>query len=259
MEQAIINEINKKYIEATESYEVEIEEGKLNILPNCFINLAFLYWCFAFELFEFVIPNGVSEYWSNKGGNRFLKVLDLGLERFPNNLELNFWKKYFLHISYGKEFTESDCLNLIKKYNKEESVVPYFFLYSFDEIGYKEQKDKLIYEAEVMPTAKNLYIKSLLVQGAAKGGAKVVEGIYEFTAASGKTYVGQSGNIAVRLEQHIASGKLLPGTSARITEVMGGKTAREIAEQLRINRLGGIKYLENIRNPIGPTRQYLLP
>jgi hypothetical protein len=93
---------------------------------------------------------------------------------------------------------------------------------------------------------------------ATKGGAKTVEGIYEFTAASGKTYVGQSGNIAARLEQHIASGKLFPGTSVRTTEVLGGKAAREIAEQLRINSLGGIKYLENIRNPIGPARQYLL-
>jgi len=93
---------------------------------------------------------------------------------------------------------------------------------------------------------------------AAKGGTQAVEGIYEFTAASGKTYVGQSGNIAACLEQHIASGKLLPGTSVRTTEVLGGKTAREIAEQLRINSLGCIKYLENIRNPIGPARQYLL-
>lgn len=94
---------------------------------------------------------------------------------------------------------------------------------------------------------------------AAKGGTQAVEGIYEFTAASGKTYIGQSGNIAARLEQHIASGKLLPGTSVKTTEVLGGKTAREIAEQLRINSLGGIKNLENIRNPIGPARQHLLP
>jgi RHS repeat-associated protein len=87
------------------------------------------------------------------------------------------------------------------------------------------------------------------------------EGIYEFTAASGKTYVGQSGNISARIEQHLASGKLLPQdvSTVRITEVVGGKTAREIAEQLRINQLGGIRVLENIRNPIGLARQYLLP
>lgn len=93
---------------------------------------------------------------------------------------------------------------------------------------------------------------------------QVVEGIYEFTAASGLTYVGQSSNIAARLEQHIASGKLLPNTPVKTTEVLGGKTNREVAEQLRINSLGGIyqngvKVLENVRNPIGPARQHLLP
>jgi hypothetical protein len=86
------------------------------------------------------------------------------------------------------------------------------------------------------------------------------EGIYDFTAASGKTYVGQSGNIPARIQEHLASGLLLPEdlASLRTTEVLGGKTAREIAEQLRINELGGIQNLENVRNSIGPARQYLL-
>ncbi len=94
--------------------------------------------------------------------------------------------------------------------------------------------------------------------GAARKGSQATEGIYEFTATSGKTYVGQSGNIPQRLEQHIASGKLEPGTTVKTTEVTGGKTAREISEQRRINELGGIQNLENIRNPIGPKRQHLL-
>lgn len=119
----------------------------------------------------------------------------------------------------------------------------------------------------VMAVSDVLLVKTLFTAAgkvAVKAGVQAVEGIYEFTAASGKTYVGQSGNIAARLEQHIASGKLLPGTPVSITEVLGGKTAREIAEQLRINYFGGIyqdgiKVLENMRNPIGSARQYLLP
>jgi RHS repeat-associated protein len=93
------------------------------------------------------------------------------------------------------------------------------------------------------------------------GRAVANEGIYEFTAASGKRYVGQSGDIATRIEQHLASGKLLPGdvASVQTTEVLGGKIAREVAEQVRINGLGGIQNLENLRNPIGPARQYLMP
>jgi RHS repeat-associated protein len=92
----------------------------------------------------------------------------------------------------------------------------------------------------------------LAVAGVARVAGAVREGIYEFTAHTGETYVGQSGNIAARLQQHIASGKLLPQNlgTVRITEVLGGRLAREVAEQLRIDELGGIGKLANLRNPI---------
>jgi hypothetical protein len=77
----------------------------------------------------------------------------------------------------------------------------------------------------------------------------------------GKTCVGQSGSISTRMAQHLRSGKLLKAdlTIVRTTEVLGGMTAREVAEQMCINALGGIRNLENIRNPIGLSRQHLLP
>jgi RHS repeat-associated protein len=86
-------------------------------------------------------------------------------------------------------------------------------------------------------------------------------GIYDFLAASGLRYVGQGQNVATRLAQHSASGKLPRANiiGAHTKEVLGGRTAREIAEQLRINQLGGVKHLENIRNPIGRSRHHLLP
>lgn len=89
----------------------------------------------------------------------------------------------------------------------------------------------------------------------------VSEGIYEFTSSSGRTYVGQSNDITRRMGEHIRSGKLFESELPNVkrTEVLGGKTSREIAEQLRINGLGGIGNLENRLNPIGPGRQYLLP
>ena len=74
--------------------------------------------------------------------------------------------------------------------------------------------------------------------------------------------MGQSGDLAKRLAQHIASGKLLPkdASSVRSAMVRGGKLAREIQEQMRINEHGGIigGNLRNIRNPIGPNRAHLL-
>ncbi|PHM30359.1 RHS repeat-associated core domain-containing protein [Xenorhabdus innexi] len=87
-----------------------------------------------------------------------------------------------------------------------------------------------------------------------------MQGIYEFVAKSGKTYVGQSSDILKRLEQHFRSGKLLPGTPIKTTPVPGGKLQREIAEQKRIDDLGGVwrGNLENRVNPIGPKRRHLM-
>lgn len=102
-----------------------------------------------------------------------------------------------------------------------------------------------------------------IAETAASGAAKYigVEGIYVFEAATGKTYVGQSKNIGQRLSQHVKSGKLPEPNvgSVRVIEVKGGKLMREMAEQQKINELGGIRNLENLRNPIGPKREHLRP
>ncbi|MBP9760765.1 MAG: DNRLRE domain-containing protein [Candidatus Magasanikbacteria bacterium] len=91
--------------------------------------------------------------------------------------------------------------------------------------------------------------------------SKPVEGIYQFTTKDGLDYVGQSQDITKRLQQHMKSGKLDANDllQVKVKEVPGGKTQREIAEQMRINELGGIDKLSNKVNPIGPNRQQLLP
>jgi hypothetical protein len=88
------------------------------------------------------------------------------------------------------------------------------------------------------------------------------QGIYEFPdqTAGGIPYVGQSGNIPNRLQQHIAKGRLKPGTEST-TPVSGGKTDREIAEHIRIQELTGGQAAKNCPNvankvdPIGPNRR----
>ena len=87
------------------------------------------------------------------------------------------------------------------------------------------------------------------------------QGIYEFTSATGETYVGQSGNIAARIKQHLKSGRLLAEDlhTVKTTPISGDKMAREVTEQLRIIEHGGLKNLVNVRNPIGPERAHLLP
>jgi RHS repeat-associated protein len=96
--------------------------------------------------------------------------------------------------------------------------------------------------------------------GGKVGGKAIQEGIYIVGTKSEKKYVGQSGRIGERLIDHVRGGKITSGGAkgAKVIEVQGGKTAREIAEQQMIDQLGGVKNLDNIRNPIGPKRKHLL-
>jgi hypothetical protein len=90
-------------------------------------------------------------------------------------------------------------------------------------------------------------------------------GIYEFPdqTAGGKPYIGQSGNIPERLNQHEAAGRLTPGTETT-KAVEGNKTAREVAEHKRIQEVtGGVPArkspdVANKVDPIGPARKHLL-
>ena len=88
------------------------------------------------------------------------------------------------------------------------------------------------------------------------------EGIYVVRSEAGN-YVGQSGNIIQRLAQHVSTGKFTQAEvdAAERFAVSGGKTAREIAEQLKIDsaEFGGIDNLLNKVNPIGVRRLDLMP
>jgi hypothetical protein len=91
-------------------------------------------------------------------------------------------------------------------------------------------------------------------------GAVVEEGTYVVKTAQGE-YVGQSGAISRRLQQHVASGKFTQADvdAAERAMVTGGKLQREIAEQLLIDSKGGIDGLLNKVNPIGPKRVSVMP
>ena len=138
IEQALKKDIDRNYIETVKSYEDEIANNRAPVLDS-YINLAFLYWSFAFDYFGFDKPNNIPEDYSSIGGNRYQIILGLGLSKYPNNVELNFWKKYYQHIIYGEEFSEKDCKKLLEEYGDSESIVPYFFLYLFNKEKYKKK------------------------------------------------------------------------------------------------------------------------
>ncbi|MGH3133443.1 MAG: RHS repeat-associated core domain-containing protein, partial [Gaiellaceae bacterium] len=88
----------------------------------------------------------------------------------------------------------------------------------------------------------------------------VQAGIYIVRTARG-IYVGQSGQISVRLARHVRTGKFTQAEAdaAERVSVRGDRIAREIAEQQKIDELGGIDLLLNERNVIGPNRFHLMP
>ena len=97
--------------------------------------------------------------------------------------------------------------------------------------------------------------------GKGKMTVPVKEGIYEFADESGKTYVGQSGDIQKRLQQHMGSGKLPEGTNVTLKGVRGGKTKRELAESDRLTEIVGKEEVSkstkvsNQRNPVSEQRR----
>ncbi len=153
-------DINKRYKEAASHYEREIyllQEGRIEE----YANLSVLYWSFATELFEFNVPHNIPEQLQELGTRRFETIINDGLERYPESVELRFWRKYFPHRMYFNDFTEKECLEIINKHNNK-SLVPYFYLSILNSEKYKNEAKLLLEQCNEKPTAKNLFIKSLL-------------------------------------------------------------------------------------------------
>lgn len=152
------SELSHDYITAVQFYENALKAGERTPI-DLYINLAFLYWTFATQLpFSPLVPDNLSVL----GVTRHSIILQEALTSFPESAELHFWERYFPHRGLFQEFTQGDCENILEKYEKSESVVPYFFLWLFDKECYKDKRAQLLTQSEELPTAKNRYIKSVL-------------------------------------------------------------------------------------------------
>ena len=101
-----------------------------------------------------------------------------------------------------------------------------------------------------------------LVHNAIPGGCKKISGIYEFIDKNGKPYVGKAKDLFRRLTQHEKSGKLPSGNTPTVNRMPSSTNLeRSIAEQTRINQLGGPRSmnpntpLSNEINSMSPSRQ----
>lgn len=157
-ELALKEDINGNGIQASIHYELEIVNNPCASIET-YSNLAFIYWQFAAE-YSVVGEIELPKDWREIGAVRYPRVLEKGLLQHPRSLELHFWRSYFPYRHYFEEFTQMQCVRLIEEFGDDGSLVPYFFLYLFDEKRYAKEKYELIKKCKTKPTAKNLYILS---------------------------------------------------------------------------------------------------
>ncbi|TDE09036.1 hypothetical protein [Dyadobacter psychrotolerans] len=154
-------DIKREYVDAVKQYENQIATSDQPAMDD-FINLSFLYWAFAALQMEFNIPNMIPDEWSLIGGQRFSAIIEMGLARYPDSVELTFWGQYFPYRLFGADFSERDCEKILGNYGMQQSLVPYFYLHLFDGLKYSEEINHLLDICNRTPTAKNLYIRSFL-------------------------------------------------------------------------------------------------
>lgn len=157
-QKAVSSDIDSNYFQAIDFYEQLLREEIATV--EIFSNLAFIYWAFAGD-FGFSAANNIPDEWIQMGATKYKQVIEKGLFQFPESVELHFLSKYFWHRLGVIDFSKEECLQIVKAY-KEKSLVPYFYLYLFDEEKFKLEAQNLLIECEKCPTTKNKYIKSIL-------------------------------------------------------------------------------------------------
>ncbi len=162
IENALELEYYRDYAGAVSVYKKII--GNTHPPVDAFINLAFLYWSIVNDrLFDTLTKKeyGVSAELILASDKMYEFIINLGLQEYPKNIELAFWKLYFSEISYGKDVTEDDYKSLLTHYHND-SLIPYLVLAAYDKTKYRNELSILREKCSNHPTAKNLYIKAVI-------------------------------------------------------------------------------------------------
>lgn len=155
---AVEEDIKQNYLNAIELYEKAILDGDKRV--EIYINLSFLYWIIGSK-FYFRDHHKISDKEVSSFIYNYEKIIENGLRHHPDNLEIIFWQKYFLHRLYFDDLSYDEVVEIMNK-SKEKNLIPYFFLYLFDNQKYKNEKELLMRECGEQKTAKNIYIMGIL-------------------------------------------------------------------------------------------------
>ena len=152
-------DISEDIISATKYYIKSIRIGEPT--PDSYINLFLIQWLAIFDL-GFKEKYKLTEENYYNGILELSEIIKIGKIKYPENIEFEFWEKYFDNILGYKEFSYKECKDLISK-DSNKNLVPYFFLYI--KSGKKEyilEKQELVNKISAKLTTKNRYILSVM-------------------------------------------------------------------------------------------------
>lgn len=150
-------DINGNIPKAIEFYEKSVNNKETK---NSIINLLIIYWLITFDL-GFRQEYGIEER-SDIYLKSYKKTIELksqAIEEYPDDVEIIFWIRYINHINGEKDFSFSECEELIRK--DVTQLIPYFFVVQYSE-KYIPQATKLYESIMNQPSIKNKYIISLI-------------------------------------------------------------------------------------------------
>lgn len=150
-------DIRGDFLSAIKYYEESISQNEKQV--DTYLNLAIIYWEIGWDY-------GISSYHKiNKdlihvAAERYEVILEIAKKEFPNNIEVEFWRRYIDNINLGKEFSIEECETLVQR--DKNSLVPYSYLYLYNKDKYKNEVDKLYSIVSKELTEKNQYIKNMI-------------------------------------------------------------------------------------------------
>jgi len=156
---AIKQETKKNYSKAIFYYLKDLDSDKVSS-KEIYINLAFLYWLFSTD-YGFSHSNNISKELVSKGES-YLNILNDGIEIYPNDFELMFWKKYMKSREIGEGLKEEEYLKLMSEYQLRGNLIPYFVLSFFNENKYAKEIGELLILCSKLKGSKYAYIKAII-------------------------------------------------------------------------------------------------
>ena len=159
---ALAHDVAGEYEQAVAAYERAIMQPQAPVAA--FANLSFIYWeSVTQQSMVFTNYTAIPLVLSSMPWQACFRTLDAGFQQYPEDLELSFWARYYLHRGVFEDFNDADCRQLLVDcVDHNQTLIPYFFLGLFDEELYSAEIKQILTTCKEYPTAKNLWVACIL-------------------------------------------------------------------------------------------------